>query len=282
MRRWLLVMSHPDGDIAFFNDAAFAVAAVPAELEAYAARLNLAPPPQPGRLLEVLRESGYLRAAVGPAYLICDCAEVGPAYLPGHAHADTLSFELSLAGQRVLVNSGISEYGSRAERQRQRGTAAHNTVVIDGQNSSEMWHGFRVARRAHAQLNEARCNGAAAIEGCHDGYTRLPGRNRHTRRWILDRQSLRIADHISGAFQDAEARLHLHPAIDASMSAPARITLSCGGRVLAILGFEGAASVQVAHGTWHPGFGVTAENTLVRVGFKGPSLTTEITWPGLG
>jgi uncharacterized heparinase superfamily protein len=202
-------------------------------------------------------------------------------YLPGHAHADTLSFELSLAGNRVLVNSGVSEYGSQAERQRQRGTAAHNTVTINGQNSSETWAGFRVARRAHAQLCDASCDRAAVIEGRHDGYARLPGRNRHTRRWILDQQSLRIEDRISGAFQRAEARLHLHPAIEALSSTPGKITLYSGGRELATLVFEGADSVQLAHGTWHPHFGVIAENTLVTAAFSGSSLTTYLSWPGL-
>jgi len=280
MRRWLLIMSHPDGEISFFNDAAFGAAAPPAELEAYASRLGLGPALEHGAPLEVLPASGYVRATAGPAYLICDCAEVGPMYQPGHAHADTLSFELSLAGNRVLVNSGISEYGSHAERQRQRGTAAHNTVTINGQNSSETWAGFRVARRAHAQLCDVSYDGAAVIEGRHDGYTRLPGRNRHTRRWILDRQSLRIEDRISGAFQRAEARLHLHPAIEAHITTPGKVILSSGGRELAILDFEGADSVELARGTWHPQFGAIAENTLVTVTFSGSSLATYLTWPG--
>jgi uncharacterized heparinase superfamily protein len=281
MRRWFLTMSHPDGNISFFNDATFGVAASPAELEAYANRLGLGPSPETAAPLAVLRESGYVRASAGPAYLICDCAEVGPAYLPGHAHADTLSFELSLAGNRVLVNSGVSEYGNQPERQRQRGTAAHNTVIVDGQNSSETWNGFRVARRAHAHLLEASGNGTIIIEGCHNGYARLPGRNRHTRRWILDRHSLRIEDLISGEFQRAEARLHLHPAVDAHPGTPGNVVLSSDGRQLAMLSFQGAASVEVGRGTWHPGFGMSAENTLVRARFKGSSLSTDITWPGL-
>jgi hypothetical protein len=153
-------------------------------------------------------------------------------------------------------------------------------VTINGQNSSETWAGFRVARRAHAQLCDVSYDGAAVIEGRHDGYARLPGRNRHTRRWILDRQSLRIEDRISGAFQGAAARLHLHPAIDAHISTPGKVTLSSGGRELAILGFEGADSVELARGTWHPQFGVIAENTLVTATFSGSSLTTYLTWPG--
>ena len=68
-----------------------------------------------------------------------DVGPIGPDYLPGHAHADTLSFELSLHGRRVLVNSGTSVYGIGAERLRQRGTAAHNTLTVDGADSSEVW-----------------------------------------------------------------------------------------------------------------------------------------------
>jgi uncharacterized heparinase superfamily protein len=278
MRRWLLVMSHPDGEISFFNDAAFGVAAPAAELEAYADRLGLGPAPEHDAPLEVLRASGYIRATAGPAYLICDCAEIGPGYLPGHAHADTLSFELSLGGDRVLVNSGISEYGVQAERQRQRGTPAHNTVTVDAQNSSEIWAGFRVARRAHVQLCDARNDGVAVIEARHDGYMRLPGRNIHTRRWTLDRHSLRIEDRISGTFDRAEARLHLHPAIDAQVSTTGRIALSRESRQLATLDFEGANSVELARGTWHPHFGVSIGNTFVSATFTGPSLATHLTW----
>jgi uncharacterized heparinase superfamily protein len=278
MRRWLLLMSHPDGDIAFFNDAAFGVAATPAELEAYARRLELGPPTDYSAPLAVLAASGYVRVAAGPAYLICDCAPVGPRYQPGHAHADTLSFELSLAGQRVFVNSGVSEYGNRPERQRQRGTAAHNTVIVDGQNSSEIWGAFRVARRAGARLSHAGIADAAIVEGCHDGYARLPGRNRHVRRWILDRHGLRIEDRISGRFQHAEARFHLHPAIDAQLRAEGKISLRCGGQELASVAFEQAAAVQVVRGTWHPRFGVTTPNNCISAAFAASSLTSHIRW----
>ncbi|WP_413889259.1 heparinase II/III family protein [Candidatus Aalborgicola defluviihabitans] len=72
-----------------------------------------------------------------------DVAPVGPAYLPGHAHADTLSFELSVSGQRVVVNGGTSRYGLGPLRLRERETAAHSTVEVAKQSSSEVWGGFR-------------------------------------------------------------------------------------------------------------------------------------------
>jgi uncharacterized heparinase superfamily protein len=278
MRRWLLLMSHPDGDIAFFNDAAFGVAATPGELEWYAGRLDLEPMSQRVEPLTVLAASGYVRVESGPACMICDCAEVGPTYQPGHAHADTLSFELSLAGQRVFVNSGVSEYGNLGERQRQRGTAAHNTVVVNGQHSSEVWGAFRVARRARACLREARLAESAIVEGCHDGYARLPGRNRHSRRWSLDQHSLRIEDRISGDFQHAEARFHLHPAIEARLDAPGRVTLYAGERKLAAAVFERAAAVEVGRGTWHPAFGVSIANTWISARFRDASLLSHIRW----
>src|SRR5690606_16806096 len=87
-RRWLRAMSHPDGRIAFFNDAAFGVAPETWLLEAYAERLNIGNDAKLGRC-EFLKSSGYVRASAGPAVLLADLACIGPDYLPGHAHADT-------------------------------------------------------------------------------------------------------------------------------------------------------------------------------------------------
>lgn len=166
MLAWLAAMTHPDGDIGFFNDAAFGIAPRCDELARFAATLKVpasgspmagsAAAPENGPaadgsrplLLTHLRESGYVRVEAGPAVTLLDVAPIGPDYLPGHAHADTLSFELSLFGQRVIVNGGTSRYGTGPERSAERGTAAHSTVEIDGQDSSEVWGGFRVARRA--------------------------------------------------------------------------------------------------------------------------------------
>src|SRR5690606_35021704 len=123
MRAWLAAMSHPDGRIGFFNDAAFGIAAEPAELEAYAARLGLPPSTSPDGPLTELAPSGYFRLRAGDAVALLDAAPVGPDYLPGHAHADTLSCELSLGHDRVLVNGGTSVYGDGPQRQQERSTA---------------------------------------------------------------------------------------------------------------------------------------------------------------
>ncbi len=145
---------HPDGEISFFNDSTFGIAASPKELFDYSSRLGIPITKVRKRWISKLLESGYLRIDTSPLVLLLDVALVGPDYLPGHAHADTLSFEMSLFDERIFVNSGISCYGESSERLRQRGTAAHNTVVINDQNSSEVWGGFRVARRARPKINK--------------------------------------------------------------------------------------------------------------------------------
>jgi uncharacterized heparinase superfamily protein len=282
MQPWLYAMSHDDGDIAFFNDAAFGIAGTPQQLAAYARRLGIEPLARRDTALLVLPESGYVRAALGDACLICDCAAVGPSYQPGHAHADTLSFELSLHGQRLLVNSGVSEYGTGAERQRQRGTAAHNTVLVDGSDSSEVWAGFRVARRAGAYLRRAEQEQEGiTIEGCHDGYRRLPGRNLHNRRWRLQADSLAIEDSISGAFRQAEARFHLHPEVSAQHDGPGAVVLECQGRARAHFSFEGAASVQIERASWHPRFGAHIANQCISVRLAQPTLRSRLSWQAI-
>ena len=116
MRAWLAAMTHPDGEIGFFNDAAQGIAPRHADLDVYAARLGLPALSCAQHDVIDLSESGYVRVAVGPLVALIDKAPLGPDYLPAHGHADTLSFEVSLFGQRVLVNSGTSLYAEGAER----------------------------------------------------------------------------------------------------------------------------------------------------------------------
>lgn len=138
----LRLLTGPDGDIAKFNDAADGIARRPAELIVRAGRLGITPVATAGR-----RTSGYLRFERGAYCVIAKTGEIGPSYQPGHAHADTWTFEMWRNGTKIVTDTGTDRYVVDAERLRQRGTAAHNTLMIDGQNSSEVWAGHRVGRR---------------------------------------------------------------------------------------------------------------------------------------
>jgi uncharacterized heparinase superfamily protein len=277
MQHWLEAMSHPDGGIAFFNDAAFGVSPEPAQLRAYAGRLNVAVEPLRRAAVERLMPSGYVSMDWPPFFLICDIAPIGPDHLPAHAHADTLSFELSFMGRRVFVNSGTSEYGVGAERQRQRGTAAHNTLVLDGEDSSEVWAAFRVARRARARLLGVRSeNSQFTVTGEHDGYRRLSGRNLHRRRWTLNARELLIEDSIEGAYRGAKCYFYLHPDIHVRRGQAAELRLRDSRGELLEVRFEGAAAVDVVDATWHPAFGLALANRCIVARLEGPRLATLI------
>jgi len=274
---WLQAMCHPDGGISFFNDAAFGIAPTLAELMHYAELTGCALPAVPARGLAVrhLAATGYavIDWADG-ARAIVDVAEVGPAYQPGHAHADTLSYEWSVFGQRVLVNSGTSQYGEDAERQRQRGTPAHNTVSIDGADSSEVWAGFRVARRARPfDLKIGTTADRVDITCAHDGYRRLPGRVIHRRRWEAAPGCLRVSDSISGGFTSAVSRLHLHP--DVRVTADGELSLPGGQRLrFAVTGGNWAVRPSV----WHPGFGQSVPNACIEISLRAAESAVEFTW----
>jgi uncharacterized heparinase superfamily protein len=271
MRHWLAAMVHPDGEIAFFNDAALGIAPTRSQLEAYATRLGL---PEAGEVKErivYLRDSGYLRLASGQAVLLADLAPVGPDYLPGHAHADTLSFELSLDGLRVLVNSGTSVYSAGPERDRQRGTASHNTVVVDGENSSEVWAGFRVGRRARI-LHVAVDDGPlATARAAHNGYRHLGGHPIHSREWRLDQRELVVTDRVEGAGKhQVEIVFHLHPEIAVSSSTPSVYELRASSNGSSTwLSLSGPAEFGVHPSTYHPEFGVSQNNQRVCARYEG-------------
>jgi uncharacterized heparinase superfamily protein len=261
MLHWLTGMTHPDGEIALFNDAAIGIAPGLHALQDFAARLAIEhglprfarneercghgeragiASEAPVIASETLQstpaffhfpESGYIRLASNTAVALLDVAPIGPDYLPGHAHADTLSFELSVFGQRVVVNGGTSRYGVGPDRLRERGTAAHSTVQIADQDSSEVWGGFRVARRGYPFDLQVQTESGRLLVACsHDGYSRLPGSPMHRRTWAMESHCLHIADTVRGGTHPALARYILHPNVHISSAGVNTwlLTLSAG------------------------------------------------------
>lgn len=278
MLHTLKVMSHPDGDIAMFNDAAIGTAPAHAALRAYASELGIEADSHPLPAMAALPDTGYVRLEAGPAVLIADVGVIGPDYQPGHAHADTLSFELSLHGQRLLVNAGTSTYEASALRLWQRGSAAHNTVCVDGRNSSDVWGNFRVARRARPHAvrwhTEAAC---LALEAAHDGFRHLPGKVGHWRRWELSTTGLRVIDRLVGHFAEARARFRFAPGVVVSVDHGARGTACAGKRQLAWHA-SGARNVRVVGESWYPGFGQEAPCQVLELILGPGEALFELTW----
>jgi len=262
MLQWSSLMLHPDKEISFFNDAAFGIAPTSQKLIDYAERLSIEVQMVEERFKH-MKNSGYCRLSDGPAVVIADVGKVGPDYLPGHAHADTLSFEASLFGERVIVNSGTSVYGSSPERLRQRGTAAHSTVLIGGHNSSEVWSGFRVARRVQNielgyNINENRLN----LTASHDGYHRLRTGLNHKRSWELDPLRLSIFDEVMDQYP-SYAIFHLHPNVRVTQESKKSGLLKLSNNKY--ISWNAEQGTSVVNGTWHPEFGKSVQNSCLRL-----------------
>lgn len=156
---------------------------------------------------EAFETSGYYKLYHGETVVLFDCGEIGPSYMGGHAHCDCLSFELSVKGKPLFINSGTGQYQGEL-RSFFRSTAAHNTVMIDEREQSELWGEHRVARRIRRVKGKIR---EAVLMGSFQSYQgdyfrrRLKWNNDKTLTIIDDFKTFDAETHIARQF------LHLAP-----------------------------------------------------------------------
>lgn len=230
MLSWLAAVIYRDGTIPLLNDAAYGIAPDAQRLFIYADLLGLRWQPK------ALKESGYRKFVTNRLEMIIDVGHIGPDYIPGHAHADTFSYELRIDGLPFIVDSGISTYEKNARRQYERETQAHNTVNIDGLSSSEVWGGFRVARRAAVTYLKEDPNTLCAR---HNGFSRLG--IEHRRIFNLSRNEILISDSLLPATgRKGVNTILLHPAVNLLSVSPDRILTD-----RAALSFSGADKLWV-------------------------------------
>lgn len=212
MARATALLAHPDGGPALFNDAGLTMAYAPAEcLAAFRASTGRAvPQPQGGFALP---DAGYFGLHTPLLTLLVDHGRIGPDDLPAHAHGDIGSIELSVAGQRMIVDQGVFEYVPGARRNASRSAHRHNVLAIDGAEPAEFFGAFRCGRRPRVWVSEAEVQpDALTLAGGHDGYAYLPGRPIATRRIAARGDTIRLRDRIEGArWHPATWRMLLHP-----------------------------------------------------------------------
>ena len=210
---WSREMTHPDGEVSFFNDSVSGVASTLSELKTFARSLGIDVQAQPSTISD---SDGYYVVKQDPWDLKFDAADVIANHQPGHTHADALSFELSVGDQRFFVNSGISTYHNLQDRQQQRSTSAHNTLVIDGKNSSKVWGKFRLAERAKILNRSVTQNEKQIVlSASHDGYKSLKSTLIRTRQISISENSIKIQDTVEDGNQhNVELFFYLHPNIE--------------------------------------------------------------------
>jgi Heparinase II/III-like protein/Heparinase II/III N-terminus len=148
--------------------------------------------------------------------IVADAGPLGYLSIAAHGHADALAFTLSIGGTPFLVDSGTFAYHTeRAWRRYFRGTSAHNTVMIDGEDQSVFAGPFLWLQHAEATVDQFVCSpGLQVLVAHHDGYRRLADPVTHRRTWRYDTSSamLAVCDELlcSGA-HTAEILWHFAP-----------------------------------------------------------------------
>lgn len=276
-------MTHPHGTLTHFNDSTQDVApALPALLD-YASSVGVNVDLETGTGLAWMKASGFVSGRVGSSYFVVDIGSVGPDHQPGHAHAGTLSFEWTVQDRPVVVNSGISVYGTGPDRQWQRSTAAHSTLYLDDVDSSEVWAGFRVARRARVhdvevhQLEGERWS----VKASHDGYLRLPGRNIHQRQWDVYPLKLSVTDSIKGTFRKAVVRYYFHPDLELRLGDGGVVGFYGKQQCLLVnwIQAEDCQRVELVPAEYYPGFGRAVPNWCLKFDWvQAENLQVDLEW----
>jgi hypothetical protein len=140
-------------------------------------------------------------AAGQESLLVADHGNLGYLSIAAHGHADACALWLHLNGRPVLVDAGTYLYHSGREwRDCFRGTLAHNTLCIAGQDSSTIAGAFNWSHKANARLLQADLTSERwHLTMEHDGYRGRHGclHRRHVKR--LQDNQWQIEDTLPGS-----------------------------------------------------------------------------------
>ena len=258
MLNWLNAMTFENGEIPMLNDSAPAIAPPTRELNNYATGLKLVSEPfTNGKFHLALNDSGYRRFNSSLYECIVDVGEIGPDFQPGHAHADTLSFVLQHRHQPFIVDTGVSTYEKNERRSCERGTSSHNTVQFEDKDSSEVWGGFRVGRRARIlslQENNSR------IIARHDGYKHYGFIHERAFQFTENRIEITDENAAKGGLK-LTARIHLHPDVKCT---PEGNRIDCEGIQLE---FTGHSSLKIAEFMFAAQFNRLIPSRMIEITF---------------
>jgi uncharacterized heparinase superfamily protein len=247
---WAQCVRAPDGTYPLFNDASLDSApTIDSVIElgrSSGIEAGAVSKMAEGPWVHHLPSTGWLLASSQDgAWLCVDAGPDGAPYQPGHVHADALTFELWVEGQRSIVDFGVSSYARDAARAETRSTRSHNTVELEGYDSCEVWHTFRVGRRCRSRVVRVeREAGNIDLQVAHDGYSWLPGRPIHHRRVSFGAGFLQIFDSVVGGTHLGVS--HLRVASEAKR----------------LVDVKGASEATRRPGFWYPNFADLHEATV--------------------
>lgn len=280
---FLGALSYDDGRLALFNDSANTAETQPKLILAAVESICGSVPKSNRRAFP---QTGYFVwcSADDSEKLIVDAGPPSVAYNTAHAHCDLLSYELRLAGQPFIVDAGVHGYAADPFREYCRATRAHNTVMFDGREQSEVWDTFRMARRAEVLAAEA--EGDEQTWRFRGKYRPYYDRNliherliqrRASGEWVVTDVALSETD--KQTVKLAESFIHLHPEISARRVPDAGLAVECQARTRRFLiepfGAAGTemtvellSGVTQTQGWYFPAFGVALPNVAINYRYR--------------
>jgi len=214
---FLRMLRHNDGGLALFNGSN--------EGRGWLIDMLLAQADSRGRPLTSAPHSGFERIVANRTIILMDTGGPSTGAADVDTHAGTLSMEISIGRERIIVNCGARPGAREPWSQVQRSTAAHSTMIVDDTNSSALLPSGKVGRHpGKVAVDRNDENGNVWLSASHDGYGPLFGIT-HQRRLYVDASG----DDIRGEdimVQESEAkrpsrgyalRFHLPPSVQASL-----------------------------------------------------------------
>ncbi|WP_138735707.1 heparinase II/III family protein [Modestobacter excelsi] len=167
-----------------------------------------------------------------------DVGPLGYLAIAAHGHADALAITVSVDGHDLIGHPGAASYYGHPEwRSAHRGTRAHPTVTVDGQDQSVSGGPFLWTRHAQVQVGSVDVD-RGIVDAQHDGYRRLADPVTH-RRWLSappGEPTLLVVDEITGAgVHDMRTSWPLHPDLEVAGVAQGHRVMRSGAAVLEIL-----------------------------------------------
>jgi hypothetical protein len=257
-----------------------------------AARFAVLPPDPSGeRLRRSFEAGGYY--VLGSDFessrevrLIVDAAPLGYLAIAAHGHADALSFVLSVAGRPMLIDPGTYAYHTQPLwRAYFRGTSAHNTLRVDGQDQSVSGGPFLWTDHASTRLHALELGSdIERLVAEHDGYRRLTEPAVHRREIEYDRSThlIRVTDQLRGSSAH-RIEIFWHFATECQLTLAEETATATREDVRLVLRWPAPLTARLVRGNENPPLGWVSERfdaktptqTLVLSGMVGAG------WQGL-
>ena len=213
-------------------------------------------------------------------YIFIDAGPVGMAGRGGHGHNDCLSFETTLRGVRLVIDTGSYVYTPDWKSRNQfRSTKAHNTPLVDHCEINRFprpdWLWYAEDNAKPTILDYAISEGSDWLIASHSGYNRLLSPVTPFRLFILDKKthSLLISDKFCSSGEH-ETRIPFH--LDANLKVKKlkigvwELTSKTGPKFFFVYRESGNWEAKIEDGWASPSYGLKHKIKILVFKQRGP------------